>query len=227
MVRRGFVVCAVGILLALSSRTATADPVTITFDELWPGFYGTFQYSSVGVVFLSGSHDDFGGSSVTGGFNVAASPGAVSPPNVMRPRDPTFDVFTDVAAVFFVPFTTLPSNSPFGRTDFVSVAVVGANPAAAWEFRLVSLSGYLNSVTGTTDQLLIFQRPTADIVGFELRGTGTEALDNVSFNTPAPVPEPGTLTLCAVGAGAGAARRWVRRRRVKGAPAQSASGVGR
>jgi hypothetical protein len=64
------------------------------------------------------------------------------------------------------------------------------------------LSAALETLSGTTDRVVTFQRPQSDIFGFFLVTTGShEAIDDLTFNPPVapPVPEPATLVMVASG----------------------------
>jgi PEP-CTERM motif len=199
------------VLACAWTTSASADPVTITFDQppcaaLANGVFPGDCYAAAGVMFLS---DFAGGTRTTPMIAIASDPHAVSPPNVAR----AVTNFENVAGFF-----TVPGGMP-GSTDFVSWSITGSVPGQdPWEAFILGRNGpvdhrfqasVLASILGFSDQLVSFSRPERDIVGwFMSMGTAVQGMDNLSFNTPqAPTPEPSTLLLLAAGAAALGRRR--------------------
>jgi hypothetical protein len=200
------------VLACAWTTSASADPVTITFEQppcapLASGVYPGDCYAASGVTFWS---DHLGGRSTTPRIAIASDPHAVSPPSVAR----AVTNFEDVGGLF-----TVPGGMP-GSTDFVSWNVTGSLRGGQdpWGAFILGRNGPLDnrfhasvlaSIEGFSDQLVSFSRPERDIVGmFMSMGTIVQGMDNLSFNTPqAPTPEPSTLLLLATGAAALVRRR--------------------
>lgn len=196
--------CVMCLLLVLSAGTASADPITITFDEISPGAYLTNTYQ--GIFF--GSHSS---EVSTGRFQVLSTPSATSQPNAAAPAAPISGgpfngtTFTDIGGFFVI------NGSQSWPVDFLSLDVIGtaADQPEPWVLNLYNFENQIiESRRGTTDMTLTFARP--DIFSFVLSGTGREMIDTLTF-TPSPTPEPATMMMISTGL-AGVALRLRRRR---------------
>lgn len=240
MLKTAFVAMIFAVIAFAVPLSVYADPVTITFDSppatgFLPGIYAPNSYGSLGVSLTSGSAPNVG----YGGFGIGSSSRAISAPNIAFGRDP-FAFAPFLRGAFFIPGTLI-SSSTLARTDFLSLYVAGTQPgqAISWTVSIYGandpISGsntLLDSVTGTTDTLVIFSRSITDIGSFVFHGPSLEGIDNLSFNTPtqgfntptqtapAPVPEPATMLLLGSGlVGIGAIAR--KRRRATSSSSQA------
>ena len=191
-------------LAVLVPSLAGADTPTITFDDLSAGTVVTNQYADAGVVFGAAP----GGPDSHERPVVAAAPGqAVSGSQVARIDCPTCSEGTG-----FVPDTTGSFAVPRSQIsvyvgDLGSPVSVcgGLTPTAGCAH--VTLKAYDSSgqpvgnpataqvMQGGPFALLSVSAPSANIVGFEIEGSASDAnkeiaIDDLSYSTPAGPPAP-------------------------------------
>jgi hypothetical protein len=195
-------------LVVLTTSSAWADPVTVTFDQppcapVAPGIYPGDCYVSLGMRFGSGMGTGAFPFDSNGLFMIAADPNAVSPPNVARP----------VPGFALLGATFSPVNVLSG-TSSVSLNVVGSVPGQMpWRVEFVGTDGDLSHFSGTTDQLISYclECNAGGIFGFRFfPGTASQGIDNLTRNPAqaSAVPEPATVLLTGGGIVALARRRW-------------------
>jgi hypothetical protein len=210
--RRGGRLKILTLLAAIAwSTSASADPIRIGFDDVPTGETRWNYYdSSVGFTLISTVPN--GGSG--GNFIVSASAQASSAPNIAMPAGRLYpSIFLNTLQGRF---RALNSPDP-GLVDMVSFRVVGtqAGQAEPWTARIYDFgSTLLDTRQGTTDTLVSFTRPSADIgrLIFVQSARSIEGIDDVSFNPPV-TPEPASLLLFGTGMVACAARLRKRRRK--------------
>ena len=131
------------LMFASICTNARADPIRLTFDDVAPGIYLSNLYGQFGVHLISGASFPDGGAAGITEVSIVASEDAVSAPNILRPRPPTFELFTDIIGFFFNQEETL-------LTDSLSMTIVGADSSPEpWSIRLIGLGGYLDTFVGT------------------------------------------------------------------------------
>jgi hypothetical protein len=212
--------------LSVGAAHVEANPLTISFDSppvppfLPPNIYPPNTYNAQGVSLTSGSSPNQG----YGGFGIGPSSRAISAPNIAFGADP-FSTATILRGTFVLPGLPV-SSSTLAKTDFLSFFVVGTRlgQTVPWSIAIYEsndpIAGrgtLLDSITGTTDRLVTFSRPGADIGSFAFTGPSFAGIDNLSFNTPTQIPEPTSMILLGTGlAGVGIAvgkRRNTQKRR--------------
>lgn len=189
------------LLLALLAGTpAAAEPIVMNFDDQVPGTGVTgFFEDGRGVSFFAGL--------------VERSPFATSPPNVV-----TGSLF---GGVFFGERRPGAEVDRLGKlwTDLVAFNIVGTTPGeSVWVAEVFGddpAGGrlLLDSITGTSDQRVVFSREGPDVDFFTVSLNGA-AVDDFTFNPPV-VPEPATLTLVGTGLAATVVAHRRRKRRMK------------
>jgi hypothetical protein len=193
------------------STSVSADPIRIGFDDVTTGETRWNHYdASAGLTLISTLPNGGAGDN----FIVAASSRATSAPNVAMPTD-RVNPFGFLSALQGM-FRAINSPNP-GLVDMVSFRVVGTQPGQTepWIAKIYDFgSTLLDMQQGTTDTLVSFARPSADIgrVFFVQSGLRIEGIDDLSFNPPA-TPEPASLLLFGTGMIGCAAR--LRKRRSK------------
>jgi hypothetical protein len=201
-----------------------ADPIVINFDNEPEGIKAGFVHPAVAI--LSAETDGLRLVATATGFGIGPAAAATSPPHVAFGAAGLPAFFHDLIGTFFVP----PVQAGYVRasTDLVSFAVVGTESGQTepWQALILGRDIFgpdfvlspLETLSGTTDRVVTFQRPQRDIFGFFLVTTRSyEAIDDLTFNTPVgpPVPEPTTLVMVASGLALCARRLRVLRRKGK------------
>ena len=200
------------VLLVSISASASADPVTVTFDQPpcdahSPGIYPGTCYVGVGLFIWSTRPEPDQGVIGPMAFLIAADPNAVSAPNVARP----VAGFTALEAQFREP-------GGFFGTRAVSFNVVGSGAALVpWRVEFYGTDDELGGFAGFGDGLVSSPAGVGTLLGLRFfPGTALRAIDNLAFTfngTEAPiVPEPATLLLTGSGILAVARRRWLMNR---------------
>lgn len=184
-----------------AARIASADPILIVhdFDDRPLGLQA---YNEGDVVLFTWFAD-----TRASGVDIAASPFAVSPPNIVRGFVPGSGVGGD--------FLSTGTSQQFRlATQVLFMDIVGPmDPASPWRLSIFDRDGALiESQTGSIAQGLGFaRRGGPGIASFLFEpGVPLQGLDNIRYETPV-VPEPATMLL--VGSGLAAAAAFRRRRR--------------
>jgi len=200
--------CTAGMLLL--PIAASADPITVTFDDRPAAAQAPLAYLARALIGFSAFGSFPEPLSFYGGWAIGANSAATTPPQV------GFGSATgtpDSGHPHFVGLFAVPGNSENeAKTSFVSFHVVGteAGQTSPWTAAIFGERvNLLATQMGTTDALVTFShRGIHRLVLYS--SPGLEAIDNLTFETPV-VPEPTTMLLVGSGLGALAVRRLRRR----------------
>jgi len=188
------------VLVCSCKASASAEPITITFEQPPCAARGTGDYPGdcyLGSGVLLSSTKNFDREAQQS-FSIVSDTHSVSAPNVARASAALIDLRGDFL---------LPGGGVAGFTDFVSWNFTGSYRGQdPWGAFIYGSSGLLlDGFIGFSDQLVSFSRPQRDIARFFVSmGTNTQGMDNLSFNAPqsgSPTPEPATLLMLGSGLG--------------------------